>query len=170
MTESTYGVVLDYRPDVDRIYAWGPFADHAAAARFAEFATAETDPARVLSWAEAQAIPGVRLLDPVAELLTWRTSIALTQGADADRLRADLQRIQRWATTTVHGSAAAEVLLLIRNLPNAPVWNCFTDEAYRSSLTDSPERPCDRVQAHPAHKHVAQRASWQCPGVVVPSV
>ena len=36
---------------------------------------------------------------------------------ECERLRAELARIQRWATETVHGSAAAEVLLLIRDLP-----------------------------------------------------
>lgn len=74
--------------------------------------------------------------------------------AEVDRLRAELERIQRWAVETVHGSAAAEVLLLIRDLPAA-----------------SAEQLCDRVKPHPAHKHIARRVSWQCPGIpAAPSV
>ena len=43
--------------------------------------------------------------------------------------------------------------------------NCYTDEAARKSLTHSPERPCDRTEAHLGHKHVAHQAAWYCPGV-----
>jgi hypothetical protein len=53
-----------------------------------------------------------------------------------------------------------------------PVRNCYTDDGYRSSLTESPKRPCDRTKPHPAHSHLFQRASWRCPGVtaaVVPT-
>ena len=70
------------------------------------------------------------LADLLAEVDRLRALVADYQGEvvryDADherlsaelaRLRADQARIQRWATTTVHGSAAAEVLLLIRDLP-----------------------------------------------------
>lgn len=40
--------------------------------------------------------------------------------AELEQARADVARIQRWAAETVHGSAAAEVLLLIRNLVEPP--------------------------------------------------
>ena len=82
VAERAFGVVFD-RPDADRNYAWGPFATADAASRFAEFVQAEIDPARVVPWQDAQALPGVRVLDPVAELLTWRTTVALPQRAAA---------------------------------------------------------------------------------------
>lgn len=125
-----FGVVLDYRPDADRILAWGPFATADAAARFAEFATAEIDPARVLPWQEAVTLPGVRLLDPVAELLTWRTSIALPQRAAlAEEFAAALLAVDRveWALAGQH--AGADAAKLIRRMaclstPDAPCFVC----------------------------------------------
>lgn len=44
---------------------WGPFADEAAAKRFAEFVTAEVDPAEAL-----------RVMDPASEVLNWRDMVA----------------------------------------------------------------------------------------------
>lgn len=84
LTEPTFGVVFD-RPDADRNYAWGPFAGFDTAARFAEFVEAEIDPAHVIPWQDAVALPGVRVLDPVAELLTWRTTVALQQNPEVVR-------------------------------------------------------------------------------------
>lgn len=72
--EARFGVVLD-RPDSQRFTAWA-FTDALTAAKFAEFVTAEIDPARVLPWAGSQPMPGVRTADPVAELLAWRESVA----------------------------------------------------------------------------------------------
>lgn len=82
-----FGVVFD-RPDADRCYAWGPFSGFDAAAKFAEFVQAEIDPARVLPWAEAEKLPGVRVLDAVTELLIWRVTVALPQ---AEVRRAELR-------------------------------------------------------------------------------
>lgn len=45
-------------------YTWGPFLEAADAAHFAQFATREIDPARV-----------VMLHDPTAELLSWYRSV-----------------------------------------------------------------------------------------------
>jgi hypothetical protein len=80
--QQQFAVVFD-RPDPDRAYAWGPFRDADLAQRFAEFVQAEIDPARVTTLAEAMALPGVRLSDPVAELLAWRKSVALPQATPA---------------------------------------------------------------------------------------
>ncbi len=44
---------------------WGPFADQAAAERFARFVTDEIDPATAH-----------RVMDPASEVLNWRASIA----------------------------------------------------------------------------------------------
>jgi hypothetical protein len=76
-----YAVVFDC-PDTDRRHIWGPFVDLGTATKFAEFATAEVDPARVTAWADAMALPGACRLDPVAELLAWRESVALPQIAE----------------------------------------------------------------------------------------
>jgi hypothetical protein len=76
-----YAVVFDC-PDTDRRHVWGPFVDLGTATKFAEFATAEVDPAHVTTLAEAMARPDVRLLDPVAELLAWRMSVALQARLD----------------------------------------------------------------------------------------
>jgi hypothetical protein len=77
-----YAVVFDC-PATDRRHVWGPFVDLGTATRFAEFATTEVDPARVTTWAEAIALPSARLLNPVAELLAWRKSLALPQATPA---------------------------------------------------------------------------------------
>lgn len=81
LAELPFGVVLD-RPDADRVYAWGPFASFDAATRFAEFVQAEIDPARVIPWDQATALPSVHVVDAVAELLSWRTSVAVPQAAE----------------------------------------------------------------------------------------
>jgi len=75
--EPQYAVVFE-RPDTDCQYAWGPFSNPVEAQRFAEFVTAEIDPARITAWNEATAMPGVRLSDPLRELLVWRDNVALS--------------------------------------------------------------------------------------------
>jgi hypothetical protein len=71
--DGMFGVAIN--PPGDAV-VWGPFTDRDTAERFAEFATREIDPTRVLPWAEAVALPGARLRDPVGELLAWRSAVA----------------------------------------------------------------------------------------------
>lgn len=104
MSEPLFAVVFD-RPDADRNYAWGPFSGFDTAAKFAEFVEAEIDPAHVIPWADAQALPGVRVADPVTELLTWRTSVALPQSSNtcpADCPCRSTPLPARWDKEVVH--------------------------------------------------------------------
>lgn len=104
-----FGVVFD-RPDADRNFAWGPFAGFDTAARFAEFVEAEIDPAHVIPWADAQALPGVRVADPVAELLTWRTTVALPIAAELAASHAAVEAVRKVPVrTNEHGDMVALV-------------------------------------------------------------
>lgn len=61
-----WAVVLGSHKPYEPVAAWGPFTNWDEASQFCQYVTAEIDPAVILT-----------LQSPAAEMLLWRTNVAL---------------------------------------------------------------------------------------------
>lgn len=71
---------------------YGPFEDRAVADRFADFLTAEVDPAHV---EPLHGPPAERLADPVTELLNWRDTVQRPTWRGGPDIGADAEHTYR---------------------------------------------------------------------------